>query len=32
MYRKAKALGEQFFFEKAEKIFEDLMKKNPDGT
>ncbi|KAJ3529880.1 hypothetical protein NMY22_g8818 [Coprinellus aureogranulatus] len=29
MFRKGKALGEQGFFEKAEKVLEDLKKKNP---
>ena len=29
MFRKAKGLGEQGFFEKAEKIFQDLLKDNP---
>ncbi|KAF9048424.1 hypothetical protein BJ165DRAFT_1459447 [Panaeolus papilionaceus] len=29
MFRKGKALGEQGFFEKAQKVLEDLKKKNP---
>ncbi|TEB25167.1 TPR-like protein [Coprinellus micaceus] len=29
MFRKGKALGEQGFFEKAEKVLEDLKTKNP---
>lgn len=31
MFRKAKALGEQGFFEKASKILEDLRSKSPAG-
>lgn len=31
MFRKAKALGELGFFEKAEKILEDLLKKDEAG-
>ena len=30
--RKGKALGEQGYFEKAEAILEDLIKRNPSGT
>jgi pentatricopeptide repeat protein len=32
MFRKGKALGEQGFFEKAEKVLEDLKTKNPTGA
>ncbi|PPR05792.1 hypothetical protein CVT24_006847 [Panaeolus cyanescens] len=32
MFRKGKALGEQGFFEKAEKVLEDLKKKNPSDA
>lgn len=32
LYRKAKAQGELGYFEKAEKILEDLLVKNPDGV
>jgi hypothetical protein len=31
MFRKAKALGEQGFFEKALKVLDDLKTKNPSG-
>jgi hypothetical protein len=31
MFRKAKALGEIGYFEKAQAILEDLKKKNPTG-
>ncbi|KAK7050872.1 hypothetical protein VNI00_004984 [Paramarasmius palmivorus] len=31
MFRKAKALGEQGYLEKSEKVFEELKTKNPDG-
>lgn len=31
LLRKGKALGELGFFEKAEKVLEDLAKKNPEG-
>jgi len=32
IFRKGKALGEQGYFERAEKILEDLVKKNPSDT
>jgi hypothetical protein len=32
MFRKGKALGEQGFFQKAEKVLEDLKSKNPSGA
>ena len=32
MFRKGKALGEQGFFQKAEKVLEDLKSKNPSGV
>ncbi|KAL0573222.1 hypothetical protein V5O48_008742 [Marasmius crinis-equi] len=32
MFRKAKAVGEQGYFEKCEKLFEELKSKNPDDT
>ncbi|KAJ8072355.1 hypothetical protein PM082_015914 [Marasmius tenuissimus] len=32
MFRKAKALGEQGYLEKCEKLFEELKTKNPDDT
>ncbi|GBE87965.1 hypothetical protein BKA93DRAFT_793376 [Sparassis latifolia] len=32
LFRKAKALGELGFFEKAEKILEDLLQKNPSDA
>lgn len=31
MFRKAKALGQQGFFDKAQKILEDVKVKNPTG-
>jgi tetratricopeptide (TPR) repeat protein len=31
MFRRAKALGEQGFFERAEKILEELIKQSPAG-
>lgn len=31
MFRKGKALGEQGFFEKAQKVLTDLKAKNPTG-
>jgi hypothetical protein len=31
MFRKGKALGELGFFEKAEKVLEELKTKNPSG-
>lgn len=31
LYRKAKALAEQGFFDKSKKVFEELKKKNPKG-
>jgi tetratricopeptide (TPR) repeat protein len=31
MFRKGKALGEQGFWERAEPILKDLLKKNPAG-
>ena len=31
LFRKAKALGELGFFEKAEKILDDLLKKEDSG-
>ena len=31
LFRKGKALGEQGWFEKAETILVDLLKKNPNG-
>jgi tetratricopeptide (TPR) repeat protein len=31
MYRRGKALGEQGFFERAEKILEELIKESPAG-
>jgi hypothetical protein len=32
MFRKGKALGELGFFEKAEKVLEELKTKNPSGV
>lgn len=32
MFRKGKALGELGFFEKAEKVLEEVKTKNPTGT
>lgn len=32
LFRKAKALGETGYFERAEKILEDIMKRNPAGA
>ena len=32
MFRKGKALGELGFFEKAEKVLEELKTKNPSGS
>lgn len=32
MFRKAKGLGEQGYFEKASKILEDIKTKNPSGS
>jgi hypothetical protein len=32
LFRKGKALGEQGFFEKAEKILVDLKLRNPTGA
>jgi FK506-binding protein 8 len=31
MFRRGKALGEQGFFERAEKILEELIKESPAG-
>lgn len=31
MFRRGKALGEQGFFERAEKILEELIKESPTG-
>lgn len=31
LFRKAKALGETGYFERAEKILEDIKKKSPAG-
>jgi tetratricopeptide (TPR) repeat protein len=31
MFRRGKAIGEQGFFERAEKILEEIIKKSPTG-